>query len=295
MNQKKKLALAMSIALLVGLWVTSAFQKIGIHFGRVTLFASSGMVGTITPAEHQHWEWLGLTIESNEVKSFDRWGFFAPLIETNPDDGFRYVWIPIWTVLLLLAISLVVFRAIHRSCGKRGARDLLKKQSVVALWSIAWASLMSTIEAYHGIQSHGEGLTWLLIYVIGFAYLARPIRTAGETLVLAAAGTLVFVPVRIAFQSWFDLIQLSAVQLWLSILVGSLVGWLILSAILLVAHWVARKLNTVPYLGNCLHCGYDLRSNESGCCPECGEAVPEDQQRYLRKLERKPSQPEGQN
>ena len=29
--------------------------------------------------------------------------------------------------------------------------------------------------------------------------------------------------------------------------------------------------------GRCRNCGYDLRGNASGCCPECGTAIPQDE------------------
>lgn len=34
--------------------------------------------------------------------------------------------------------------------------------------------------------------------------------------------------------------------------------------------WRATRKHRRRNLGLCLHCGYDLRGNESGTCPECG-------------------------
>jgi hypothetical protein len=35
--------------------------------------------------------------------------------------------------------------------------------------------------------------------------------------------------------------------------------------------WLLRRIHRRPRPGHCPHCGYDLRGNVSGVCPECGE------------------------
>jgi len=45
----------------------------------------------------------------------------------------------------------------------------------------------------------------------------------------------------------------------------------LLGVILLVARWRLRRRS--PGAEPCRRCGYDVRGNESGCCPECGTRV----------------------
>lgn len=52
---------------------------------------------------------------------------------------------------------------------------------------------------------------------------------------------------------------------------------LLLCAVLLLA--TARR---APRTTECLACGYDLRGNESGVCPECGRLIPTPQMRLIR-------------
>jgi len=72
-----------------------------------------------------------------------------------------------------------------------------------------------------------------------------------------------------------------ALALWVALavvglgtVVGGLAGW----------HWVDRRLGpaaeTRPEL-MCGGCGYDLRGNRSGACPECGRAIGEAQRRRI--------------
>ena len=65
------------------------------------------------------------------------------------------------------------------------------------------------------------------------------------------------------------------IPLWL-VLVGlgmpSLVSW----------WYVGRKHAAVA--GRCDQCGYDLRSNASGICPECGTAIPADRRAALASI-----------
>jgi hypothetical protein len=47
---------------------------------------------------------------------------------------------------------------------------------------------------------------------------------------------------------------------------------------------VIRGPAKMPIASNCLQCAYDLRHNESGICPECGTAIPEEQREKLKDL-----------
>ena len=40
-----------------------------------------------------------------------------------------------------------------------------------------------------------------------------------------------------------------------------------------VMTWMWRRHHTLRPTGSCAHCGYDLRGNASGVCPECGQRV----------------------
>ncbi len=64
---------------------------------------------------------------------------------------------------------------------------------------------------------------------------------------------------------WFHLPHfgsyISSIPFWLTLL-------LLIGVNFLLGRWHSRSL-----LGSCLHCEYDLQGNESGVCPECGEAV----------------------
>jgi hypothetical protein len=56
-------------------------------------------------------------------------------------------------------------------------------------------------------------------------------------------------------------------------LVGTLGGMVLLAATLLYL----KKRRIRRSNGRCRYCGYDLRFNQSGICPECGTAIPEGQ------------------
>ncbi|HPF37816.1 MAG TPA: hypothetical protein P5081_10725 [Phycisphaerae bacterium] len=177
--------------------------------------------------------------------------------------------------------------------ASRAERSVWAKQAYLAVWSLAWALLMSKIEAGRGIQSHTQGLMWLLFYVVGVGFCSRPLRTVGETLVLSAGAALVFQSARTLLQVYFGLAQLTSIRLGLRLVVSFFEGWLVLSMLLLVGRGIVRRLSIVPYLGKCVHCDYDLKGNASGTCPECGEAIHEDQRRYLRRQERESLQSES--
>ncbi len=47
-------------------------------------------------------------------------------------------------------------------------------------------------------------------------------------------------------------------------------GWPLSLAVIVFSWLFWRRLYLKPFTGHCLSCGYDLRSNMSGVCPECG-------------------------
>ena len=60
--------------------------------------------------------------------------------------------------------------------------------------------------------------------------------------------------------------------------VGTRWAALLFPLLILPAIWILRKRSSLHVMrlrnGLCAVCGYDLRSNASGACPECGTAVP---------------------
>lgn len=67
-----------------------------------------------------------------------------------------------------------------------------------------------------------------------------------------------FVPNMVTVQGQFEMI----VPLWIPI---AILG--------LMTVWLFRR-DPKPTPGQCQQCGYNLNANESGRCPECGNAVP---------------------
>jgi len=72
-----------------------------------------------------------------------------------------------------------------------------------------------------------------------------------------------------------------AVMLWLAVtgvgfagVVGALVGWR------LAGRWLGPAAS-VPAELMCAGCGYNLRDNASGMCPECGQRISDQQQRVI--------------
>ncbi len=128
-------------------------------------------------------------------------------------------------------------------------------------------------------------LIWVFFHFIGVAYVAWPLRTVGETLLISAvaalsymlAGYLLLLSEGFEFHSVFAFGQY--------VLIGSLEYWLVMALVLVIGRWGHRRISTMPYLGRCLSCDYDLRGNETGVCPECGEAIQPDQGLYLSKLD----------
>lgn len=60
------------------------------------------------------------------------------------------------------------------------------------------------------------------------------------------------------------------------ILAGDAILWLVYYAIRGVWFMVRRqKIARRQRRGECTNCGYSLRGNESGRCPECGTAITE--------------------
>ncbi|MCB9853779.1 MAG: hypothetical protein H6819_11830 [Phycisphaerales bacterium] len=167
------------------------------------------------------------------------------------------------------------------------------KQGLVCGWSILWAIVMTLMQDWRGVQTYEEIFLWIVFHVVGVAFLARPLRTIGETLVLSTGSAIVFVVARFAALVIAGANLQSPINLGLTTLIGVLEYALFLSAILLVGRWIVGRLSIVPYLGKCIHCDYDLKGNASGACPECGEAIHEDQQRYLRRRERELLQSES--
>lgn len=168
--------------------------------------------------------------------------------------------------------------------GPPDSRSIALKELFIAAWSIAWAGVMTLTTNGGNAGSILVALIWFFFHAVGLAYLARPLRTISETLLLAAVGALTFALARLAFLALAGLVFDSVVIFGWFVIVAAVFYWLILIAILLPGRWVVKRLTTMPYLGNCLGCGYDLRGNDSGTCSECGEAIPTDQLRYLSKL-----------
>lgn len=50
-------------------------------------------------------------------------------------------------------------------------------------------------------------------------------------------------------------------------------GWLVVATVLLPLVWLADAWRRTLRTGHCFHCGYNLRGNTSGICPECGAPV----------------------
>lgn len=58
--------------------------------------------------------------------------------------------------------------------------------------------------------------------------------------------------------------------------------WVTLMLFLTVGGVIWEKIESRPDPTACLSCGYTLKANTTGICPECGEAIPETQREYLR-------------
>lgn len=61
------------------------------------------------------------------------------------------------------------------------------------------------------------------------------------------------------------------------VLLGPFIGFAIICMTTFASHKTSRKAKQNEI--HCAYCGYDLRGNQSGICPECGRWVPVHQKR----------------
>jgi len=76
---------------------------------------------------------------------------------------------------------------------------------------------------------------------------------------------------------------------WLTNNWGAIVAWCVfgLLAFLVWNAWtLPRRLKAKYRSVHCLSCDYDLRARTTDQCPECGQAIPFKQKRFLNKLNR---------
>ena len=60
--------------------------------------------------------------------------------------------------------------------------------------------------------------------------------------------------------------------------------WVTLMLLLTIGAIILERIERRVDPAACQHCGYLLTGNTTGICPECGEAIPEEQSTYLRSL-----------
>jgi hypothetical protein len=133
-----------------------------------------------------------------------------------------------------------------------------------APWRFAWHEIKWALPVH--------ALALLTITVASFSYRPRSIEVAlllGLLLTIAQAAAYVaaeYVPDPLVFTWW----------LWKSIVIAATATaplgliWALAARWLTAPYWRARYRRQ----GSCADCGYDLRGNLSGRCPECGTAVP---------------------
>ncbi|MEM6333270.1 MAG: hypothetical protein AAF823_08035 [Planctomycetota bacterium] len=104
---------------------------------------------------------------------------------------------------------------------------------------------------------------WLGLAVWGFRS-----RDPHRSLLFALATAYLLVAAAVfAHQRDFTTIDLAETHPALS--------WTLLALFATAAVAVYRRLKRPPPAGRCIQCGYDLRENRSGRCPECGTAIPQ--------------------
>ncbi len=136
--------------------------------------------------------------------------------------------------------------------------------SLTAPLEVWWHDLGTRLEHSHRLKGYVVG--WLTIGVL-VGVLATQRRR--RWVVGLAVGLLVFV----VLQGVLGILRVDEVSLWLAGVHG-VTGQIFLGLTVVMAAAVGRVWLKRSWPENhCVECGYNLRGNVSGACPECGRAV----------------------
>ncbi len=114
---------------------------------------------------------------------------------------------------------------------------------------------------------------YLAIFPLAVLLASRPLSRYGQGIATATVAVLAWTAVKFITEALSQTYFETTKMVWLF---WGFYGFIGLSANIAfgtVATMLRRRLYPIYPIGHCHKCGYDLTGNESGRCPECGDAT----------------------